>query len=279
MQQGISTLRHPLPRRVVAWLALVLAAALFAQPAAAQGPRPDEDTTADPAVNPDRWAAAAEFTLTSASGNQDVTVLTTGFSLKHLRSELFGFNLKLQARYGTSDGQQVVENYQGSFNVDIGPQRRWSPFFSSAAEHDPFKRLDVRISSGAGARYRLYRAENRGEASLSVAMLHSYEALSPDPAATDVNSAPLTKNDALWRLELTSRHEVREGITLTSGALYQPVVNHAGDFLLEFDAALKVMVTKRIALSISHEFDHDSTPPPGVEDTDRLLKAGILIEL
>ncbi|HEX7120536.1 MAG TPA: DUF481 domain-containing protein [Longimicrobiales bacterium] len=234
-----------------------------ARPAAAQGPNAEEDD--------DRWAAAAELSMTATSGNQDVTVLATGFTLRHLRQELFDFELKLQARYGSSRGEQVVENYQGTFNLDFGPGHRWSPFIYSTAEHDPFKRLDVRVSSGAGAKYRLYRAENSGEASLSLAMLHSYEALTTD--------VPTRTTSARWSLRLTGRQEIRDGVTVSSQALYEPVYNDTGDYLLAVDAGLKVLVTRSIALSVTHEYNQDSTPADGVGEIDRLLKAGILIEL
>ena len=258
------------PHRAVAWLFVVLLPIFIVGPAFAQEANASED----------RWAAQAEFTLTATSGNQEMTVLTTGFGLRHLRKELFDLDLKLQARYGSSEGEHVAENYRGTVNVDIGPQRRWSPFVYSTAEHDPFKRLDVRVSSGAGAKYRLYRSDHGDQASLSVAMLHSYEALAPalnaEPGNEDFGSRT---TDARWSLRLNGQRKLRDGVTLTSEALYEPVVDHASDYLLSVDTGLKVLVTQRIALSIAHEFNQDSTPPPGVEEIDRLLRAGILIEL
>ncbi|HEY8379160.1 MAG TPA: DUF481 domain-containing protein, partial [Nannocystis sp.] len=60
---------------------------------------------------------------------------------------------------------------------------------------------------------------------------------------------------------------------------YEPVVDDVGDYLFTFDAGLKVLVTQRIALSVTHEYNQDSTPAEGVGEIDRLLKAGIIIEL
>lgn len=268
------------PRRMVGQRAIAAAVlfSVFAVPrtAAAQsqsGPSADLDDADSPvaAESVDRWAAAAEFSMTATSGNQEMTVLATGFTLRHLRRELFDFQLKVQARYGSSGGEQVVENYHGTFNFDIGTRNRWSPFIYSTAEHDPFKRLDVRVSSGAGAKYRLYRSEDRGEASLSLAMLHSYEALST------VGATPT--NAARWSLRLNGNQKLRDGVTLSSQALYEPVLNDTGDFLFSFDTGLKVLLTQRIAVSITHEYNQDSTPAEGVGEIDRLLKAGIIIEL
>ena len=251
-------------------LVFVLAAARVA--AAQSGPSAEQDTATESSTEPtDRWAAAAEFSMTAASGNQNMTVLATGFTLRHLRKEIFDLQVKIQARYGSSGGEQVIENYQGTFNFDIGPRHRWSPFIYSTAEHDPFKLLDVRINSGAGAKYRLYRAEDGNEASLSLAMLHSYEALATVGARTT--------NAARWSVHLTGSQRLADGVTLSSQARYEPVVDDIDDFLFTFDAGLKVLVTQRIAVSITHQYNQDTTPAQGVGEIDRLTKAGIIIEL
>lgn len=242
--------------------ALVLLLAVAA-PARAQSSDDDDD----------RWAAAAELTFTDAGGNQDLTVFTTGFTLRHLRVELFAFELKLEARYGSSGDERVSETYRGSINVDIGPQRRWTPFIYSRAERDPFRRLDARVSSGAGGKYRLYRGEKIGDASVSMALLHSYEAV----AGTD--SPAEVQQTARWSLQFDGRRILNDGVTLSHQALYQPIYDRPDDYLLTLDTGVKVLVTQRIALSITHEYSRDSTPAPGVGSDDRLLKAGIIVEL
>jgi putative salt-induced outer membrane protein len=222
----------------------------------------------------DRWQGTAEFTLTDASGNQDLRVLTTAFMVRHRIPDLLGLELRLQARYGSSEGERVAESYRGSLNLDLLPAGRWSPFVHSTAEHDPFRRLDVRINSGAGARYRLYRAGNRGEAAVSLAMLHSYESL----MAT--TSSPGSQTEfARWSFQLTGRQQFGNGVTVTHSTHYQPVYDELGDYLLNIDTGLKVLLTRRVALSISHEFDRDSTPAAGVQRDDRLFKTGVLFEL
>lgn len=255
-------LRGAVSRAIPALLVLSIGLAAGAGAAAAQEPPPA----------PDRWKTAAEFTLTDAGGNRDLTVLTTGLSLRHLRTELFAFELKLEARYGSAGDSTVVKNYKGTFTFDIGPRARWSPFLYSRAEHDPLRHLDVRINSGAGAKYRLYREESRGEAAVSLAMLHSYEALiareTPEPTAS-----------ARWSLLLNGQRQLHEGVTLSHRTQYQPVFDEPGDYLLTLDTALKVLLSSHVALSISHEFNRDTTPAPDVGADDRLLKAGVIVEL
>lgn len=219
-----------------------------------------------------RWGASTELTLTDASGNQELTLLTTAFTLRHLRSEIFSMELNLQGRYGSSDGEQVAENYKGRLSLDLAPMRRWSPFLYSHAEHDPFRRLALRMSSGAGARYRLYREPNRGEASISLAMLHSYEAISPRESETVTNRARAN-------FGLNGSYRVREGVTFTHRTEFQPIVDQVEDYHLTLESVLRIRVTNHVALTISHEYNRESMPATDIHPDDRLIKAGVQVEL
>lgn len=251
-----------LPRRLVA-IVLGTALTLGAAPAAASA-QDDE---------PDAWGATAELSFTRATGNQRINVLTTAFQVTRRAVDMYGFELNMQARYGSSEDERLFENYKGELNLDMAPvSERWSPFLYSTAERDRVNRLDMRVNSGAGAMYKLYRSDDRGEAALRVAMSYSYEAVRADEPLDPTQTA-------LWSLRLNGRQQIRDGVTLTHSTHYQPVYDELSDYLLSVQTTLKVMVTSRVALSVSHEYDRDSVPPPDVGPTDELLKAGILVEL
>lgn len=222
------------------------------------------------------WQATAELTFTDANGNQNLSLFTTGFGVRHRNPESLALDLRLQARYGSSqeDGErkQVAESYRGALNLDLTPARRWTPFLHSTADHDPFWRLDLRLNTGAGAKLRVPFAESEGEAHLSLALLHSYESLRTEEGGT-------TTRGARWNLRLEGSRELGDGMMVEHSAQYQPVHGAVNDYLLVFETALAVMLTQRLAPSLSHEYDRDSTPPEGVHRDDRLLKAGVMIQL
>jgi putative salt-induced outer membrane protein YdiY len=222
------------------------------------------------------WRASAELTFTDASGNQNVSLITTGLRVRHRNPRRLGLDLRLQGRYGSSerDGERerVAESYRGMLNVDVGPGRRWTPFVHMTADHDPFRRLDARINTGAGAKLQLERDDGSGEFDASLALLHSYEALRSD-------NDRLSTRAARWSLRLSGQQKLTDGVTLTHSSQYQPVHGGLDDYLLNVETAVKLMVTERLAISIAHEYDRDSTPAEGVHKDDRLLRAGLLIEL
>jgi hypothetical protein len=249
----------------IVWLFVPLLA--LRAPAAAQESK---------AENSDRWNISAEMSYTDQSGNKTLRLLTGGLRVSHREKEAFELDGSLQSRYGMSDDEVVARNDFGSLSVDLHPNDRWSPFLFVTAERDPFKRLDLRASGGAGAKYTLYQAEQGpGEASASLALLYSYENLAPserDPLAP-------VRSLARWSLRARGTRELRSGVTLQHLSYYQPQWAEMADYLLRSETGVKVLLTQRLALSVSYQLDRNGQPPEGVAADDRLFKTGLIIEL
>jgi hypothetical protein len=225
----------------------------------------------------DRFETVLDLAFTTASGNQDITLLTTDLGFTHLNPEAFRLEAGAGARFGRSEGEKVAENYRAQADLAFTPEARWSPFLFTEAEHDPFRRLDLRTSAGAGARYRFCEAE-RGSASISGALLYSYENFAPDPELADSLSVPSEQNARLsWRLK--GERELTENVTLEHVTFYQPVWDTVDDYLLDAQTTARVRVSDAVALTISYIFERDSTPPPDVGRDDRLFTAGVSIDL
>lgn len=237
----------------------------------------DAESAEEARTAPDPWTATAELSFTSASGNRDLTVFTTGLTLKHRNVELLGLVLNLRARYGSSDGETDIENYHGDLKLDLDPANDWSPFLYMTAERDQTRRLDLRMNSGAGATYKLRRDDGRGEASIGAALLHSYESIRPATPSPPTTHEP---HSVRWSFQFDGRQRIRDDVTVTHGTSFEPRVDRFDDHLLALRTTFKVLVTSRIALSLTHEFDRDSTPVSDeIDEHDHLLQAGILVEL
>ena len=227
------------------------------------------------AEEPDRWQVSAELSYTDQSGNNDLRLFTGGFNLTHLQPEQFELNSTLQSRYGKSEGELVARNYYGSLSFDFFPENTWSPFLFVDAERDPFKRLDLRASGGAGAKYTFYRpGGDVGSASVSLALLASHRNLTAVPEEPD----PPSETVARWSLRLKGSREVGAGTTLTHVTFYQPVVDEMNDYLLRSESGVKVALSERLALSVVYQLDQTSITPPNVDRTERLFKTGIILD-
>lgn len=252
--------------------ALFSLAALFAASTAAA----QEPTAAaqEPVVEPkpEAWAATVDLAFSGASGNDRTVLLTSGFKISHLRTEHFELEWSGSVRYGRSEGHEVARNLKSGLKFDLLPAARWSPFLTINAERDPFRKLDLRSNSGAGVKYTFWRGD-AGSASISVAALHSYEDF------TAASTAPLeTRQSARWSWRFKGGRALGERVRIENTTFYQPVWNRGGEYLLSMDSALRVPMSQRISVSLSHSYDRDSMAPDGVHRDDHLVKAGLTIE-
>jgi hypothetical protein len=247
---------------------LTLAAVLGAgSVAAAQQP-------AEPEAKP-RWKASAELSYTDQTGNRTLRLLTGGFKASHLQKDLFRLDASVQSRYGESDNGVVARNHRGSLAFDLNPRASVSPFVFADAEHDRFKRINVRVSGGAGAKFTVYRQPRTSEeASVSIAMLVSHE----DLIASAQDPNPANRTLARASLRVRGSQQLPTGLRVHHVSFIQPVVDHLADYLLRSESGIRAALNKRLALSVVYQYDRTALPPQGVSPDDRILKTGLIFD-
>lgn len=220
---------------------------------------------------PERWGFDLNVALTSASGNDRISVLVTDAKISHLQTDALRLDWTGRLRYGRSQGEEVAQNMQSALTLELGPQARWSPFVFSQAEKDPFKKLDLRTSSGAGVRYRILRGEG-AELTLSGAALHSYENLQVPSA--DLLTQERT-HDARWRWIGQGRYAFGELVEAEHRTYYEPVWDRAGDYLMEIENTVQLRLNTHLTFRVAHVFQRNSSPPAEVRENDYLLTLGV----
>lgn len=244
--------------------ALMFALLMQAAPA---GPAP-------PAVQeppaPRRWASTVDFGFTSASGNSEIVALTTGLKVRHLQTRAFKLEWSSTFRYGESGGDVVARNYQSKLDFDVGPQAAVAPFVFASAEHDPFRKLELRARTGSGVKYTFYR-EQPGEASVRIAAQYSRENFTNAAA-----QGPRT--DGGWSMEFRGTRSLADALRVENTTSWDPVFDDFGDYTLDLKSKVSSRITRRLALTLTHVYTYDSTPAPDVERTDQLFQAGITID-
>lgn len=251
---------HTLQRALLAaGLALMLAAPTMAQEPGATPPPPEP--------KPDRWTAALDLGFNGSTGNTRLAVLNTGFRVKHLQTESFELEWSVSYRYGESKGDVVARNAATSLTFDLTPRSYLSPFVYATVERDPFRKLDLRTNTGSGVKYTMYRSK-QGTASLSAAALYSHEAFTIDRP---------TRRDARWSFRTKVEHALGKTMRVENTAFYKPVWDRSGDYNVQISSRMSTKVASRLAMTLSHEFLHDSTPPTGVGREDQRFQAGITL--
>lgn len=226
-------------------------------------------------VRPDRWKLATEVSLTDQSGSRDIRLFTGGVQVSHREKEAFELEGSIKSRYGKSEGEVVARNHFGSLSFDLHPGDVWSPFLFMTAERDPFKRLDLRFAGGAGAKYTPFAADDRtSDVSFSLALLYSVEDLRP----SEDEPVPNDRSLARWSFRVRGGRELGEAVSVQHVTFYQPMVDQMADYLLRSETGAKVLLSERLALSVSYALNRTARPPEGVAPEDRLFRTGLIID-
>jgi hypothetical protein len=224
---------------------------------------------AAPAKPVDRWAAAVDLGFNASTGNSRLMLLTTGFRLRHLEVQSFKLEWGVTYRYGESRGSVVARNIQSSLSFNVNPKNRWSPYAFATVEHDPFRRLALRSNTGSGVTHSFYR-QSSGEFAVSAAALYSHEGFT-------VETQP-DRDDARWNLQTRGFQKLGSSIRIENSFFYKPVWDRSNDYNLQSTTKLSSKITERLAMTFTHEYLKDSTPPSGVAQEDQRVQAGLTFE-
>lgn len=224
---------------------------------------------------PNEWRVGLDMALSSSSGNENITVLTTGFKVRHLVKKDYELAFAANYRYGRSGAQVAANDLKASVNYELSPQADFSPFLSASAEHDPFRKLNIRAHGGAGAKYHIVHTDD-ADLQVSLAALYSYQSfdLGPNPAPT---LSPFARDGRLsWRVQ--GEKTLHSGIKLENTTQYQPVWDRGGNYLLNSDTTARMVVSQHMAVTFGYLFERNSAPLPGVRPDDQLLSGGISLQ-
>jgi putative salt-induced outer membrane protein YdiY len=278
------------PSLLLVLLASVVPARAQESPADTVSPPPAETTAVEtPAAPPpaaatrqarnNPWKISAELSFTDQSGNKVLRLLTGGFKVAHREREAFELDGAVQSRYGKSEDRVVARNHYASLALDLQPKEAWSPFLFFNAERDELKRLNLRFNGGAGGKYTLREDPRAGnEASISLALLYSHEDVRAAAEPTTPGLGGSSRNLARWSLRGVGRQRVNSSVSINHTSLFQPASGEMADYLLRSDTGAKVLLTKRLALSVGYQLSRTNRPPEGVHPDDRLFKTGFIID-
>jgi hypothetical protein len=233
---------------------------------------PAPPAAAGAAVLPPGWPATGESSFTDFTGNTSVALLGSGFTLKRVRDTRYELELAGLVRYGAA----TVENCAGSARVRFAPAGVVSPYVSAGWQRDVVRGIRARFAAQAGAEANLVRAAKDRRVAVGLALLRDVESRSLPPGSPE----PETVSRSRLSANLTVQLPLRDGVNFEHRMLMEPATGDFEDYFFLSRTAVRVGLTRVVALQTSFQFDRDNIPSPGVEFRDeRTLSAGIQLSV
>ena len=220
----------------------------------------------------DRWRVDLEMGLNGASGNSSFSILRTGAKVTLLDNNALEFVTSGLVRYGKNDEKVIADDAKASMKLDLWPKDTWSPFFFTDWSRDKIRKLDTRISGGAGGKWAFWSGP-RGRASVSGALLFDYQNFQVPPGSTQAAS----ERHGRWSVLTKLQRRLSDGATFEHVMTFQPVVSRASDYVLDITHSVTTQLMGSLSLSVEHEYLRDSVPPPGAGPDDQ--KFSVLLKM
>jgi Protein of unknown function, DUF481 len=137
--------------------------------------------------------------------------------------------------------------------LNYRPGGRFSPFLFVRSEGSFERQIDLRLSTGVGAKLRFVRTE-RSRLDVSLAVLA--ERTQPR-AVQGLQDAAETL--ARWSARLRAGHELSDGrTTLSLVAFYRPAFEDIGDYTVNLESSLAYALNSSVGLKLSFVDTYDS---------------------
>lgn len=231
-----------------------------------------------------QWNTKLSFGSSYYSGNVDKFDLRADGAVTRkdslIESKLFG-----KIIYSESNGVQNNEEYSGGVKFDYKPKNKLTPFILLSLYKNQFKKIDMRLSALAGAKYVIYRgldSLNKVVSDYSISAAIEYDK-DKYTKYTDSEGIEIQK-DPKEKMRLSIRPKIKQrlssNIYFEHITFYQPNMKDFDDYLLNSITSISTKITKKIDFGISYEYDYESKPvSETVKKTNQVILAKLTIKI
>lgn len=204
------------------------------------------------------WSLESEMGVSVFYGASDQSLVTLGSDYDY-EADWLEFASTVGFDYGEStesDGTRNVKKraWNAGMTLDYQPAGRFSPFLVVNGEGSLSRRIDRRVSGGAGAKVRFIDTD-RSRLDLSAAAL-----LERTEPRTQAGEPDIVDTAGRWSARLRgSRNFDNRRITTSMTAFFKPAItDFSGDYSLDFDASVGFALNGSLSLKLSLVNKYDS---------------------
>lgn len=193
--------------------------------------------------------ASLSLGLVQTSGNSETTTFNSKahFSIK---KGIYRFRLDGLYIYGESNGQNFAERVDATNRWEMR-LNSYFLFWDISYYRDPFQKYGYRIATGPGL--------GRFFIKTSTAYFSaSYYLRSHNDHLIGIDNQYI--NYTMQHVEQRVKYSFADNISITQKLIYSVSDRKSGDYFVDFEAALKNQINKRLAIEFSYVFRYQNRP-------------------
>lgn len=214
-----------------------------------------------------------DLTVDAEYGNTEKASVATGLKLQWAEDTKTSFVLGNYA-YGENAG---VKNKNKSF-VHLRHIRQFEETKAWEAltqfSNNEFTSLKLRALIGGGVRLNLGDISESSAMYLGLGGFYEREKLDVDATS----GAEETESAFRGNFYFVAKYQFNNNVSLVSSTYYQPALDEFSDFRAIENASIVSKLTKDLSLKLGIDIQHDSEPPPNVENTDAGVTIGFSVK-
>jgi putative salt-induced outer membrane protein len=255
---------NALKKTVIVGLMVALSSApVLAQDESAEEPPPEPN-----------WKGALGLSYVGTSGNTDTSSLGLDFTSER-RPLPWGLNLAASFTRADDGGVVTAEQYFVGIRGLRQLNDRWSLFAGLSWARDPFSGFENRYLAEAGAEVLAIESTHH-KLSFDLGLTWTSE----DQIGTDEVTQEKSTKTVDWAgavAGLAWEWTISDSASLTERLLYYPNFDDFADWRIGSDTALKVSMTKMLALQLSYLVRYRNQPIDNLEKTDTTTKMSVVL--
>lgn len=231
----------------------------------------------------DRWGFESDLGATIDFGaSEQYVVRTDGELARDAETWIASFDYAFDYGESAKPGEESFvskRSWSAGMSLDLFERSRVSPFAFVNSGGSFEKSIDLRIRSGAGARYRFLNPDGSRDdvrLDMSLAALVDWT----DPRATEDGDSEPTRTARLSG-RLRALRELESGVRFSLTTFYQPSLEDFDDYLVDVAASVAYPLGERLALSVSFldQYDSRAVDRGAPENNEGTVIVGLALEL
>jgi len=209
----------------------------------------EPQSAVQPQSAPDKTDASLSLGLVQTSGNSETTTFNSKAHYS-IRRGIYSFRLDGLYLYGESGGANFAEK------VDV--TNRWEMrlnsyflFWDFTYYRDPYQKYGYRIATGPGLGRFFIKTDTAYLSASYYVRSHSDHLIGADDRYV---------NYTVQFIEERAKYSFTENLSLKQKLIYSISDRKSGDYFVDFEAALKNRINKRLALELSYVARYQNRP-------------------